>query len=379
MSQQPWGNPTQNAPSWPQPPQGNPYRTPAQSGFSGWGPPPAPRGYQQSPYGPGFGAPPPGMTPYGRPPRRRRSPLGALLRAAFVLGLLLLAGTVVSNLASSSPSSTSSSSGGAYQNDDYQVPPPDANPPALPQPETYAEAETLLTANPFYREDAPIPVRCEQDTINLDTASDAKLKTHFEDLMACLVRVWEPPVTAAGDQIVRPTVTIYSDEITTRCGKSGVNAFYCGADQQVYYSSELDDAVPIVATNRWAADVVMAHEFGHALQARTGILISEAALSQQTDDKSEQLDLSRRLETQADCLSGMFLHSTSQSLGIQQSDVRGILTVYNAVGDDTLSGKSNIEGNHGLGRNRQAWGNTGLGSSAVSACNTFTARASTVR
>jgi predicted metalloprotease len=49
------------------------------------------------------------------------------------------------------------------------------------------------------------------------------------------------------------------------------------------------------------------------------------------------------------------------------------------VGDDTLSGKPNIEGNHGLGRNRQYWGNTGLGTSAIGSCNTFTAKASLVR
>ena len=35
------------------------------------------------------------------------------------------------------------------------------------------------------------------------------------------VRVWEPPITNAGFVIVRPTVTIYGEELTTKCGKSG--------------------------------------------------------------------------------------------------------------------------------------------------------------
>ena len=39
--------------------------------------------------------------------------------------------------------------------------------------------------------------------------------------------------------IVRPTVTIYGEEISTKCGKSGVNAFYCCADQQIYFSNLL--------------------------------------------------------------------------------------------------------------------------------------------
>ena len=108
----------------------------------------------------------------------------------------------------------------------------------------------------------------------MTTASDAQLKAHFEGLMECLMRVWQPPVTAAGWQIVRPSVTIYGEKITTKCGESGINAFYCSADQQVYYSNQLPRALESASENKWTADVVMAHEFGHALQGRTGILIS---------------------------------------------------------------------------------------------------------
>ena len=45
--------------------------------------------------------------------------------------------------------------------------------------------------------------------------------------MECLVRAWQPPVTNAGFLITRPTVTIYGESITTKCGDSGINAFYC--------------------------------------------------------------------------------------------------------------------------------------------------------
>jgi predicted metalloprotease len=300
--------------------------------------------------------------------------------AAIAVGLFMLASTATSNLSTGGGSSSDPSSGGGpYQNDDYRVPPPDTSPPPIPQPETYEEAKTLLTQNPFYNQVAPQPVRCTSDPINVDTASDAELKRHLDGLMACLVRVWQPPVVAANFQIVRPTVTIYGSEITTRCGKSGVNAFYCGADQQVYYSNRLDNAVPIVAQDKWAADVVVAHEFGHALQARTAILVSSQALGQQSEDKATQLSFSRRLETQADCLSGMFMNSVAQALGVQQSDVRGILDVYNAVGDDTLSGNPAIQGNHGLGRSREYWGKTGLGTTDVGACNTYNASSNLVR
>jgi predicted metalloprotease len=124
---------------------------------------------------------------------------------------------------------------------------------------------------------------------------------------------------------------------------------------------------------------VMAHEFGHALQGRTAILISANALGQNSGSKSTELELSRRLETQADCFSGMYTAAVAGSLGIQQSDVAGIEDTFTAVGDDTISRNPAIVGNHGLARSRRYWGDVGLGTSEVRKCNTFTASRSLVR
>jgi hypothetical protein len=291
-----------------------------------------------------------------------------------LVGLVAFVGMAGTNAAN-----PSSENDAAYQNEDFRVPPPDKTPPALPVPETYEEAEQLLTSNPIYGQTTPSPVRCNAQPINVATADDEQLDSHFESLMECLVRVWQPPVESAGFQIVRPTVTVYGKELTTRCGKSGVNAFYCSADQQVYFSNQLPNYVTIVKRNKWAADVVMAHEFGHAIQARTGILISGHALGQNSGSESTELELSRRLETQADCFAGMFTGAVSESLGIQQSDRAGIQETFVAVGDDTLSRNPSVVGNHGLGRSRSYWGTAGLDSSDVGTCNTFTAQRSLVR
>jgi len=268
---------------------------------------------------------------------------------------------------------------GLYVDALYAMPETIDGVPPLPVPDTYEQARQYVVNNPFYRQTAPDPVKCDAQPINVATADDVQLKSHFESLMGCVLRVWEPPVTAAGFQIVRPTVTIYGKEITTKCGKSEVNAFYCSADQQVYFSSLLPDYVTIVKRNKWAADVVMAHEFGHALQARTGILVSAHALGQNSGSKSTELEVSRRLETQADCFAGLYTNAVSQSLGIQQSDRQGIAATFVAVGDDTISGNPNIVGNHGLASSRQYWGETGLSTTAVGKCNTFAANRSQVR
>jgi predicted metalloprotease len=266
----------------------------------------------------------------------------------------------------------------AYRNDDYRVPPPDRNPPPLPVPQTYGEADQWITDSAFYAQTVPAPVRCNSEPINVSTASDGQLESHFEGLMECLVRVWELPVTNAGFIIVRPTVTIYGEELTTKCGTTGINAFYCSADQQVYYSRYLPQALP-VRKSKWTADIVMAHEFGHALQARTGILISANALGQESGEKNTELQYMRRLETQADCFSGMFMRSISQSIGVQQQDLDGIEQIYVAIGDDTLSGRPNINGNHGLAQSRKYWGTMGLANSDVGKCNTFVVSARLVR
>ena len=113
-------------------------------------------------------------------------------------------------------------------------------------------------------------------------------------------------------------MTIYGEKITTKCGESGINAFYCSADQQVYYSNQLPTVLESASENKWTADVVMAHEFGHAIQGRTGILISAHALGQNSGDQATDLQYTRRLETQADCFSGMFVRAVSVSLGVQR-------------------------------------------------------------
>lgn len=386
VTQQQWSGPPQwgtegQAPASGQSPFGQPaFGQPnmAQPGFA------QPRGgaYGRSPYGSGrqFGQPNFG-SPQGQPagypagqfsPPRRRNPLKLLLLAMIGVALVSIVGLIGVSL-------LTSTSEVAYQNDDYQVPPADTTPPPIPIPSSEAEAAAFLTKNPIYSQATPIPVRCVSQPINVGTASNAQLKSHFEGLMECLVRVWQPAVEKAGFQIVRPTVTIYGREITTRCGKSGVNAFYCSADQQVYFSNRLADYIGIVKQDKWAADVVMAHEFGHALQARSAILISANALGQQTKDQAAELLMSRRVETQADCFSGMFTHAVAQSLSIQQSDLGGIESTFEAVGDDTVSGKPSIVGNHGLARSRRHWADEGLGTSKVGTCNTFRASSSLVR
>ena len=358
----------------PQPPQGfgsypgngNPYAAPGGATYA-----PVPS------YGPGPGAvgsslfPGPSPAFSSGPVPVRRSPIRLVLLALIALALLAIAGLV---LASRLVGPTEV----AYANDDYQVPPPEANPPPILIPETADQLTQWLEANAIYGRTMPAPVRCNSVPIDVQTADATELKSHFDGLIECLVRAWQPPVTEAGFLITRPTITIYGDHITTKCGDSGVNAFYCSADQQLYYSTQL----PVAFGNlrgKWAADVVMAHEYGHLIQGRTGLFAAGIIASQQAGSTEAGLIFRRRLETQADCMSATFIRSVSRSLNIQQQDVDEILTSYEAVGDDVISGQPDINGDHGLARSRRYWGNVGLVTGAIGQCNTFTADDTLVR
>jgi predicted metalloprotease len=270
---------------------------------------------------------------------------------------------------------------GAYVNDEYQVPAPDLNPPPIPIPQTFDEAERWLTTNAVYDQTAPAPVRCEVPAIDVARSSDAVLDAHFEDLVECLVRVWQPPLTAAGFQLPRPSVTIYTEQISTRCGSGRIprNAFYCPADQQIYWSNTLGDILAPFSQSRRAGDQIMAHEFGHALQGRTGIIASSQGIRQNTSNERARLELGRRTELQADCFAGQFMRSVSSSLGLQQADVERIQRDFFNSGDDVLSGDPNYVGDHGRGRSRQSWGSTGLSTDQIGRCNSFTAPEDQVR
>ncbi|GEM_PF-573379 len=411
-----------------QPYQQNPYAQ--QPGYGQQQTQYAQPGYQQNPYGQQNQYPqnqyPQNQyqqqvqyqrNPYGGRPPKRRNPLLTLLKVVLITGALMFAGllllgflllqsldiqvptetessgptatattfpstattasTGATRSASANPSATGSIS---YQNDAYVPPAADQNPPGLPEPETYTEATQLLTDNPLYAQSVPRPVRCEMRAINLEQASNAELEAHLNDMMACLMRVWAPPVEAAGFQAVRPSVTVYSSAISTKCGKLPMNnAVYCGSDQQVYYADDLYQVVPAsLRSSRFITEAVVAHEFGHAVQARTAILISEAAWAEKSN-KSKALEYSRRLEVQADCMAGMFLGSIAQSTQMTDAELANVPKLFRSFGDDVATGQADYVGNHGRGANRAAWATKGLANTSVGACNTFSAPSSSVR
>lgn len=310
-----------------------------------------------------------------------------LMVASFVRGLL------------SSASGTTGSTGGTgteapapapqvpgdplspYQNEGYTPPAPDQNPPPVPGPRNLDAAGRLVAGNPVYSEQIPVPTNCAMPRLDTNSASAAQKQAHFNQLMGCLMTVFAVPVEGAGFQMPRPPVTVYSRPIKTACGDfSEVNAAYCSGDQRIYYANSLLGSFPpAVGSAEYAAEMILAHEFGHAVQARTAILISEKYLEDAASSEAKAMEWSRRTEVQADCLAGQFVRSVAQSQQLDGADQAALTEFTRNLGDDVLSGRRGYAGGHGTGAARSAWFTQGLGSDSIGVCNSFSAPSDQVR
>lgn len=378
MTQPPWGNPPSRQATWPQqggwPQQQAPWPTPQQqwSQQTQWPQQPQ-RWPQQWP-------PPP-------PPRRGPSLIGIVFQLALVVVGLVFLAALLNGFGSGRTLPTGGSGTGTgqgtvpYVNEQYSPPPPDLNPPGIPGPRDLAAAGRLVEQNPLYRERVPVPTRCDLAPVDGTNATRAQLETHLNDLMGCLMTVWDGPVSDAGFTLPRPPVVVYDQPVRTACGSlDDLNAAYCAGDQHIYYArSLLRSFPPVIRQSPYAVEMIVAHEFGHAIQARTAIIASERRLEQQASTQSAALELTRRTEVQADCLAGQFVRSVAQSQRLGSAELASLGRFTHALGDDVLSGRPGWSEGHGLGSSRQAWFERGMGSDSIGTCNTFTAPSDQVR
>lgn len=262
-----------------------------------------------------------------------------------------------------------------YQNDNYRVPNINRNPGPAPRPETWPQADNYMQRNSLYRRTLGNPVRCHQSNINASTSTAAQRTKYLNDMTACLMRVWGPALQQAGYSMHRPSVTMYSGPFQTKCGRMDDtrNAFFCGGDQQIYWGSNLAAIFSSSRTSRLIFDYVLAHEFGHAVQFRTGILWSANAYRQRYGVQSPQAQTySRRIELQADCFAGSFMNSMAVARGYTAAERQ---LNRRLAGD--IGGRPG--GSHGLSSSRATWASKGLDTSRVAVCNTFTVPASQVQ
>jgi predicted metalloprotease len=257
----------------------------------------------------------------------------------------------------------------------YTSGPPDFNPDPMPDLETWEQVYDALERNPIYDHTLGQGT-CNPADINLLTASPEALEAYFNESILCMMYVWYGVVEDAGFWMPRPPINIFTEPVQTPCGTEPTGGvFYCSGNQQIYFAPDYLTLFPSdVVTVRLFGELIIAHEFGHAIQNRTWILWGESSLSFAAQDEAEALSYSRRLELQADCFSGLFIHSIAASVNLDATDEENLRTFYRVSGD----GSTPNSGTHGMGVNQVLWYDRALTTMDIGVCNTWTAPANEV-
>ena len=173
-------------------------------------------------------------------------------------------------------------------------------------------------------------------------------------------------------------LVLFRDAVNSACGlaQSASGPFYCPTDQKVYIDLGFYDELKnrFGAAGDFAQAYVLTHEIGHHVQNLLGI-DSQVRRAQQSNPGAAN-ELSVRMELQADCLAGVWGHSTEQRNILEQGDVEKALNAAAAIGDDRLERMSGRQVTpesftHGTSAQRVQWFQTGFNSGNLSACNTF--------
>ena len=112
----------------------------------------------------------------------------------------------------------------------------------------------------------------------------------------------------------------YTGVVQTGCGPSAPNnAFYCPADNSVYYDRSFLET-QLQETGDYGPVFILAHEWGHSVQANLGILQDPRRFTIQN-------------ELQADCLAGVYTRSAQDRQLLEAGDLEEAIASLLNAGD----------------------------------------------
>jgi hypothetical protein len=234
-----------------------------------------------------------------------------------------------------------------------------------------------LADNPLFAGDAGTPAV----TCNLTRwqTTPAGAEAFFRSALPCLDAAWGPVLARAGLPFSTPAIefpqgTNWSSPCgSVNGGEGAIAAFYCGEDNTLYMpfaglQTDLYGAHPGVYL------ALFAHEYGHHVQAMAGVLdaYSQARYDAGADTEPG-LELSRRLELQAQCFSGMFLAATYGRGSVDDNILNEARTTQDR-GDHTTG----LPRDHGTDAHTAAWWEQGAQKNRTYQCNTWQSAAADV-
>jgi uncharacterized protein len=214
-----------------------------------------------------------------------------------------------------------------------------------------------------------VPANCPYAEWSTD---EDTARAFFGSAEKCLEGAWQPVLAAAGLPFEPPTVHVSAttDGISTPCTGSTSNfaAFYCPANRTIYMP--ISQLQTDYYEDNWVVYLsVFAHEYGHHIQNLSGILL--AANNERIDAGAQSpdgLELSRRVELQANCFDGMYLVSSADGGSLTAEQMSEARTDADNRGD-----QSGDMRDHGTPENGGRWFGLGVEHNRSAQCNTFTA------
>jgi predicted metalloprotease len=164
---------------------------------------------------------------------------------------------------------------------------------------------------------------------------DMPLAELIDVLVKDINQYWSDTFAAAGWKYTPPQRIVgYREEIKTPCGKAELgNAFYCPASNEIYYDYALLERFykdPGDAT----VLIILAHEWGHAIQKQLGI--------------SKSNNFSIQVELQADCFCGAYAKNADERKILEESDldegIDGLLRLKDPKGTPWLDSNAHGKG-----------------------------------
>jgi uncharacterized protein len=239
-----------------------------------------------------------------------------------------------------------------------------------------ATAREKATNSKLYRTGVLTPVNCRLPQI---LPSAVSMRQFMNTLSDCLDAAWARQFNKAGIAFDKPNRVFWLEPGRSPCGTypaPGASAFYCPANNTMYVGLrnvvETSGGEPLSHYAVYAR--VIAHEYGHHVQDRAGILLY-GDRQMETGDTATRTEASRRIELQAQCFAGAFLGSERATLPMTREQYVAMIVDVQGRGDERQPPDKR---DHGSGRHYAGWVVTGFNGRDLTVCNTWTAPPSKV-
>lgn len=225
--------------------------------------------------------------------------------------------------------------------------------------------------NRLYRTGPLTSVSCRLPGILPSTES---MRGFMDTLSDCLDQAWTRQFGKAGIAFDKPHRVFWTAPGRSPCGSypaPGASAFYCPANNTMYvglqHVVETSGGEPLSHYAVYAR--VIAHEYGHHVQDRAGILLY-GNRQIETGDTATRNAASRRIELQAQCFAGAFLGSERATLPMTREQYVAMIVDVRGRGEDR---KPPDERDHGSGSHYAGWVVAGFNGRDLTVCNTWIA------